>query len=554
MEEHKIFKLLDVFKALFIKAGIDYDIMKKIIQLKIIMDGRSVPTVLNNQNYDNSKASAFKKSLISYGFTGVMIGFFMLVPLPMFYKMNVQIGIIIFMIMLTMISDFSSVLLDIKDKNILVPRPINEKTISAAKIIHIFIYLSIINMCIAGPSLIIGTFRHGIVFFLTFFLQLFFITTLVLFFTSLLYYIVLKYFDGEKLKDVINYFQIILSVFMAISYQFIGRIFEVSGMKLIYHVKLWHYFIPSMWFTGIYSMIFDKNFSYYNIWFTLLSIAMPVVGILIYFKVVAPYFEKNLQKLGNNRLEKQKKDSLKIRLQRYIAELICKDKTEKNLYVFTRNMISSERKLKLSLYPNLAMAIAFPLIFLVNGISMKKSFYENIEKIISGKGYFGIYITVLSLVAAFTVLCFSEKAKGAWVYKALPIENPGIIFKGALKAYIMKIVFPTFGIVSFIFLVIFRFTIVKDMVVILLSLLVILLFMFKFFMKQLPFSKEFGYVQSQNYKLVTSNIALTGGAAFLHYFLSKMSYAILIYIGVLAFVFIIIWKNAFKLSWEEFLN
>jgi hypothetical protein len=554
MNEYKIFSFLDKFKTLFIKAGVDYDVMKKIIQIKLTMDGRAVPTVLNNQKYESSNSSAFKKSLLSYGFMGVMIGIFMLISLPVFYKMNVIIGIIIFMVMLTMISDFSSVLLDVKDKNILLPRPINEKTIAAAKIIHIFIYLSIIDICIAGPSLVIGAFKYGIVFFIVFFFQLFLITAFVLFFTSLLYYIILKFFDGEKLKDIINYFQIILTVVMAVSYQFIGRIYEISEMNLVYHVKLWHYFLPSMWFTGAYSMIYDNNFSNYNICFIILSIILPIVGSLIYFKNVAPYFEKKLQKLGNNGQVKKNKTSVKSRCQKIIARLVCRDKTEENFYVFTWNMISSERKLKLSLYPNLAMSIAFPLIFLVNGLSMKKSFHENIEIIISGKGYFGIYMTVMFLITSVTVLCCSEKAKGAWVYKALPIKNPGIIFKGAIKAYIMKIVLPAFGVISFIFLIIFKFSIVKDILVIGLSLLVILILIFKLFIKQLPFSKEFNYGQNQNWKLGITSIVLSGGSALLHSILRKIPFAITVYIGVLALIVIIVWKNSFKMSWEGFLK
>lgn len=48
----------------------------------------------------------------------------------------------------------------------------------------------------------------------------------------------------------------------------------------------------------------------------------------------------------------------------FIASLICSDKVENNFYRFTQNMMTSERGLKLKLYPSLAFSIAIPLIFL----------------------------------------------------------------------------------------------------------------------------------------------------------------------------------------------
>ena len=58
--------------------------------------------------------------------------------------------------MTSMISDFSSVLLDIRDSNILYPKPIDRKTVSAAKLIHIIIYLSLLTVALVRPSLIAG--------------------------------------------------------------------------------------------------------------------------------------------------------------------------------------------------------------------------------------------------------------------------------------------------------------------------------------------------------------------------------------------------------------
>ena len=48
MKEFRILKLLDKFQVLYKKSGVNYDIMRMILQIKLTMDGRRVSTVLNN--------------------------------------------------------------------------------------------------------------------------------------------------------------------------------------------------------------------------------------------------------------------------------------------------------------------------------------------------------------------------------------------------------------------------------------------------------------------------------------------------------------------------
>ena len=47
MDDFKSLRFLDLFKRLFIKFGIDYVVMRKILQVKLTMDQRRVPTMFN---------------------------------------------------------------------------------------------------------------------------------------------------------------------------------------------------------------------------------------------------------------------------------------------------------------------------------------------------------------------------------------------------------------------------------------------------------------------------------------------------------------------------
>src|SRR5699024_1951051 len=126
----------------------------------------------------------------------------------------------------TLISDFSSVLLDLRDKEILLSKPINNRTLSMAKFIHIFFYVSTITIVMVGPALLVSLLKKGLGFFLIFFFNLVLINLFLIAFTGLLYLLILKFFDGEKLKDIINYVQIGLTIIITVGFQFIARVFE----------------------------------------------------------------------------------------------------------------------------------------------------------------------------------------------------------------------------------------------------------------------------------------------------------------------------------------
>src|ERR1700687_2938498 len=130
MKEFRTLKILDLFQRLFEKIGVDYPVMRKLLQVKLTMDGRRVPVIYSQstrkQKSETSDQNNFIKSLWLY----VLMGTIMMVPLLLIgqnymFQMGFIFGILMFLIMTSMISDFSTVLLDIRDRNIIGSKPIN---------------------------------------------------------------------------------------------------------------------------------------------------------------------------------------------------------------------------------------------------------------------------------------------------------------------------------------------------------------------------------------------------------------------------------------------
>lgn len=551
MKDFMILKWLDKISFIFKSAGIDYPMMRRILQLKFVMDGRRVPTIMNDSRKKESK-NAFRSSLGVYVFIGLFIGLFMFIPFPLFLKMNIIMGMLIFMIMSTMVSDFSSVLLDLDDKSILLPRPVQVKALNVAKLIHILTYLSSITIALSGASLVFGLIKYGVVFSIVFLGELILICGFVILVTSILYYAILTIFSGEKLKDIINYFQIVLTIFMTLMYQLIGRLFNFTNLNVSVNPHWWNVFLPSTWFAAPFSLIVDRDFNPYYIFLSMIGIVVPIITMYLYIKVVAPHFERNLQKMKNSdnaNRKKRKEDSWTEK----VSKVICPQVLERIFFRFTLLMLSNERKLKLSIYPSLAFSVILPVIFCFSFYRADQSLSDMFQEIRSGKYWLYLYFSVAFLSSLFAMISKSENYKGAWIYKALPIEQPAFVIKGALKAFIYHYIVPIYLVLSFIFVAVFGLKVIIDLVLIFINMMILILVIFLFSKKELPFYKSFQYVQNGNHVgVVLFSFALCACLGGIHYLvMSHFPIGIFVNIVISMVSVIVLWNRSFKFTWKD---
>ncbi|MBU3101490.1 MULTISPECIES: ABC transporter permease [Clostridium] len=550
MKNFTVLKILDKFQFIYVKLGVNYKVMRMILKVKLTMDGRRVSNVMgkNKKSGESRDKNNYLSLLMFNAFISVFIGLIMNSDMPAMKATNIVIGINLFMMISLMISDFSAVLLDVTEKSILLPKPIDNKTFNAAKTTHICIYLAGLSLSLNLIPLVIGTIKYGALFFVIFFIENILSVLIVITLTSLLYTIVLKLFDGEKLKDIINYFQILLAFVFAFGYQLVARVFNVSNMNSEYIPKLWHVILPSMWFAAPFGILIDGNKQPILMYLLVLAVVGPIVLIVLYLKKVVPYFEKNLQKLNakggtvSRRSENRKE---------FIAGIVCKDNIEKSMFKFTQNMIATERSLKLKVYPTLAMAVFMPVLFVFMDRN-DKSLLDNIQNGFGGKIHLLIYISIFLLCFCTAFINNSDSFKGAFIYKVLPIKNPGVILKGAVKGTIFKLIIPLYLLDSIVFLILKGPLIIIDLVVMFLVLLILSLVYFKLSNKAMPFSVKFATTDSG--KLILPSIVtslLLGIFAGIHIAIRNNIIFICVYGIVLLIANVILWKTSFNVSWKD---
>lgn len=543
MKNYSVLKLLDVFKGLFTRLGIDYPAMRKILQVKLTLDGRRLSTVMQNntnkKDQDKEKNN-FLKSLTMYFIMGMIMIVFVLMGENYLFQMSLIFGMFMFFMMTTLISDYSSVLLDLRDKDILLSKPINNRTLNMAKVLHIIIYTSMVTLALIGPSLIVGLARRGFSFFIIYLLEVILFNLFLVVLTGLMYLLILRFFDGEKLRDIINYVQIILTIAISVGYQLVGRLFDLSNLANIEIIdKWWSYFLPPIWFAAPFELFINNNASISIIIYSLMALIIPIISILIYIKTM-PAFESNLQKLsavGGNSKNKE-------RISNRLAHIICRTKEERTFYRFTTNMIRNEREFKLRVYPSLGFSIAFPLIMLFN--SLRGS---GLEEVIDTKAYFNMYFAAFLLPTIMQFLGSSGNYKGAWIYKVMPIRNYEPVFKGAVKSLIVNLISPLVLIIALIFSFIFKFKIIAGVIIVYLNIILGTFIVFKLFKKDLPFSRPFVTTEKRNgFGMVLLSTASIGLLVGLHYFSLKIPYGQYIYMGLQLSMIFLALKLFFKVQ------
>ncbi|MFP7201194.1 hypothetical protein SFC08_09465 [Lysinibacillus halotolerans] len=544
MQDYRTLKILDRFEKVFSNLGVDYKVMRKILQVKLTMDGRRVPTIFSQNPGKQVKETTnqYIKSLWIYVLFSLFLIPFILLGDHYLFQMSIFYGIFTIFIMTSLISDFSSVLLDIRDRNILYPKPVDRRTISTAKMIHVFIYLSFLTVALVGIPLMVGLIRHGIIFFILSLVNIIFIDLLIVILTAFIYMFILRFFDGEKLKDIINYVQIGLSLGIMVGYQLLVRSFDFFNFTVSFEPKWWQIFIFPMWYGANTELVMNGNIQRLFIVLAILSVLMPLISIWIYIKL-NPAFEQNLQKLTYHGKAKVRKRSI---ISQFIMKIICPTKEERSFFRFASLMMKNERDFKLKVYPSLGFSIVIPFLFFISGIN------NDFEQLSKGNSYFSIYFSLIIIPTIILLLKFSGKYKGAWIYKAAPIQQLKPMFSAVIKAFLVKLYLPVYAFLSVIFIFIFGVRILPDLVVVFINASIFAVLCFKVLPKTIPFSESFDQSnQNSNTATILGLMLVVAMFTGLHYVSTLIHFGIYFYLVIAIVGLALLWKVAFNISWEK---
>lgn len=538
MREYKLLKFLDKFKGLYTRVGVDYEKMRIILKIKLTLDRRRTSTIMGSSNKkDEESENSFVYALIMYGIIGAFIGIIILSSSNAMFSFSIAFGMFMFFVLTSFISDFSNVLLDVRDKNVIGTKGVNNKTIAAAKVTHICYYIFLISLALSWLS-IIGMFRFGILTGILFLGELIVVDILMIVITALIYLFILRFFNGEKVKDIINFVQIALTIVMTIGYQFLGRMFNVFDLNIVYKSRIWNLLLPPMWFAAPLYAVNGGEINKIIIMLITLAFIVPIIAIILYLKNISK-FEDSLSKLNSVRNnEKEKSKGVFYRFGRWT----CRNNEEKAAYNLSVSVMKREREFKLKAYPNLGFIIIFPILF----IFIFTNNYEGIESIPLSMSL-NIYWFILMIPSILMTLQYSNDYKAAWIYESVFIKDTANIYRGAYKALIVNLLLPLYLVESVIFTVIFGIQVLGILIIVFIFLLIFIVAEHIIGKLSLPFTTKAGVVNNGGNLLnILLGMILVGIAATINYFLLSNIIALIVYGIALVIVALFMWRKCIK--------
>ncbi len=444
--ETYLLKFLDFFTWTFRLIKVDYSQLRAIVATKLLIDSRRQHISFSRKSNTES-GNAFLMTLFFYAIFGGFVALAMYSIPSFMLSMIFFFAYIMVMVAMTLITDFSSILLDTSDNTIILPRPVDGRTLFVSRITHILLYLGQLTFALSVFPIILVLLKYGgmlTVFFLLA-LVLSIITALVL--TNAVYLLILQFASEEKLRNVINSFQIFMAVAIMGGYQILPRIMERLDMETyVFEIKWWSYLLPPVWMAGMLELTHFGFVDAKHIGLAICAISLPPASAYLVSRYLTPVFSKKLGALngGIQPIEKHKKE--KDGLVSRISSWITSTAAEQGAFNLIYKILARDRKIKLKIYPAFGYIIIFGLIFLLRGKEDFATTWANLPN--SDYHLLLLYLTVMVLQVALYEIPYSDDFKASWIYFSTPIIKPGEILAGTLKAIFVKLFLPGYIAIS----------------------------------------------------------------------------------------------------------
>ncbi len=525
-------RILDLFRYIFEKLGVDYTTMRAIVSTKLVLDRRRAPAISQNNSGSQSEKSYLQGYLLHLIF-GIFMAAIIYIIKDDMLRMAYFAGAFFFMTTMYLVSDFSFVLLDTKDKNIIMTKPVESKTVSVSKFVHIFIYMCRLNIFLAGPSMVVFILSYGIFAAFIFVMEVIFMDMLIFIMTIFIYFAVLRFFDGELLRNIINMIQILLTVLLSIGYQVAVRMIDFASIKSMnYNFSFRDYFNPVLWFGAPFEIIFGGGKSSYLYVFSALLIAVPSISFVFYLKL-SKIMEQLLLKLESGETERHQSHLL----QELAGKILCRNNVQNQSFHFANAVLRSDRSLKLKIYPALSTGILLPVLMIFNmGIRGEKYQATGIE-------YLYLYFVIVAISSVLRLVNYSSAWKGSYVYVSSGFGLMEEVYRGVLKTVLLRFMVPVEMLGAIIYIALFKEIFLLDIAVVFISGIAALPLIGKIYIFEYPFFRPLEESnQNGSIDKMLLTILIAGAFAGLHAFSHLIQNGTMIYAAVLVIFIPLIWK------------
>lgn len=526
--------------------------LQAIVSTKMMMDRRRTPATWKQKQQKEPK-NAMVFTFLMYSIFGLFAGAVLFFVPSTLVVMILLHSYLMFMLIMTLITDFSSVLLDNTDAQIIQPKPVSARTSFMGRALHIIIYLGQLLTALMIFPIIFAGIKLGILTSLVMIFTTLLTAVLAIFLTYLLYGLVIRFSSEQKVRDIVSYLQIFMTIFFAVGYQVIPRLINLDNLNLNFTLHWYSYLLPPVWMAMTVETFQAWIFDTVHLSMLALAIIVPLAISHITLKYLAPYFSSKLasSSAGGNLSRKQNKQITKKGfLSNYGADIICFTQTEKAAYAQTWKITARDKGFKMQFYPGLAYipVLVFVIVF------------KNFEKLSENWARLGdsnffimfIYLAILAISTAVMIIPYNENYTAGWVYQSTPIIKPGELITGAIKSLWVKYFLPLYLLLAAFCFYIWGIAVVDDLLLGFFNNSLIVLLISNMTSHILPFSMQPNIKQqSGKFLQMILRFILIGTLILLHYLSLGLGWLVAALIPISALGCWLLLKRLQKLSWLQ---
>ena len=566
-----LLKLLLLPKGYYTRMGVNIAQLRAILTAKLLMDDRR-PIHLNRKNKKTegkpSKYAGIGRLFIS-GLLGLVLIFPLLTKADVLVKILIVYSFLIIILSMMLISEFTTVLLDGRDNQIILPKPVNDRTFLLSRILHLIIFILDLAIPISIPAMVTLYFTNGIMGMLGFMVITPFAVFFTVFLVNLFYLLMLKYVSVQKFKNIVTYFQIILGIIIYGGFQIIPRLMSSESFKS-YHVpeQISSLAIPSYWFAAAWE-IFHQGISgagLVRISATIMAFIVPILSLWAMVVYFGPSFNRKLAAIStsgselDNQMPVQQAVSTSYpsntsakKYYQWLSDKFTRSGAEKMGFEFTWLLTARSRDFKLKTYPGIGYFVVFSLLMIYSKKNASTKDLAASESDLKAMLMMVIYMSMIFIAGALTHSKSSEKYKAAWIFYISPLKFPGAIITGTVKSLFFKFCAPFFLICSLFGIWLLGWIAIPNLLLAIGNLVAMTYINAYFVIKELPFSvpeNTIGRGTSFIINLLVGILPLIIGV--LHYFIFNMLTLVII---CCLLSFAAVWflhTSLYEKHWERF--
>ena len=434
--------LVSLFKRPIQWFGVDYPQFTILLRTKLTIDFRSAPSSFQASG---KTRQTFQSQLFIYIIFGAFIGYISYTIDDIMLSMIIFHTITMVMLATTLISDFTTVLFDHRDNQIILFRPVSNRTFLFLRLIHIQFYMGYIALALALGTGVIIAIKYNFIALILFLISVGLGTWITLVSTTVIYMLISKTVEKERFKDIITFVQILIVILIFAGYQFMPKLISFDILhKTSLSVYWWTYLLPPAWLAAIVNLSQISEITNPLLFLSFPGIVVPVAGAGLLIRFLSEGFEDILAE-GNSETVSPANGRKKRTKGNIISKLFCSSEIEQAGWAMTVSSIKRDRKFKQSVYPYLGMMMVIAIIFLNPEF---KNSTETVQELSGFSKYFLLIIAGFSGSVAVSQLPYTDTPEAAWIYSVLPIKAHGHILTGAVKSMFARFFLPLYLVVS----------------------------------------------------------------------------------------------------------